>query len=237
MKIAHAFSIWMALAIGLAASGASAADDVENGKKIAKKCTACHTLNKGGKNRLGPNLFGVLGKPAGHVKDYKYSKALLDSGIVWDEANFMAFIDNPKKTIKGTKMSFAGIKKPAQRAELLAYFKTLTDAAAPKETAGNAEDGLVAAKKHCIVCHSFEKGGRVVFGPTLFDIYGKPAASIPGYEYSTAMKNSGLTWNDKNLLEFLSNPGRFLPGTTARFPGLKSAQEKADILAYLKTLK
>ena len=128
MKIAHAFSIWMALVIGLAASGASAADDVENGKKIAKKCTACHTLNKGGKNRLGPNLFGVLGKPAGHVTDYKYSKALLDSGIVWDEATFMAFITNPKKTVKGTKMSFAGLRKPEDQADVIAYLASLSDA-------------------------------------------------------------------------------------------------------------
>jgi cytochrome c len=88
-----------------------------------------------------------------------------------------------------------------------------------------------------VVCHSFEKGGKVVYGPNRFDIVGKPAGAIKGYEYSVALKNSGLTWTDKNLVGFMANPEQFVKGTKARFPGLKSAKQKADILAYMKTLK
>ena len=237
MKIANLFSLCAVSAIVLAASGVLAAGDIAKGKKLAKKCAVCHTLNKGGKNRLGPNLFDILDKPAGAVKGYKYSKAMSSSGIVWDGATFKDFVKKPKKVVKGTKMSFAGIKKATQRADLLAYFETLRSATRNQATAGNVEDGKRVAAKHCVVCHSFEKGGKLVYGPNLFGIVGKPAGAIEGYDYSTALKNSGLTWTDKNLIGFMANPEQFVKGTKARFPGLKTAKQKADILAYMKTLK
>lgn len=237
MKFSKSLILYTAATALLMASGAMAAGDVAKGKKIAKKCKSCHTLNKGGKNRLGPNLFNILGKPAGAVKGYKYSKALKASGITWDETTFTDFVAKPKKVVKGTKMSFRGIKKAPQRADLLAYFNTLRSAAAGPSSAGNVADGKIVAAKHCIVCHTFEKGGKMVFGPNLFDMYGKPAGVIKGYDYSDALARSGLTWNDKNLIGFLANPEQFLKGTKARFPGLKTAKQKADILAYMKTLK
>ena len=194
-------------------------------------------MNEGGKNKLGPNLFDILDKPAGAVKGFKYSKAMSVSGIVWDGNTFTDFVTNPKKVVKGTKMSFAGIKKATQRADLLAYFETLRGGTSNQASAGNVEDGKRVAAKHCVVCHSFEKGGKLVYGPNLFDIVGKPAGAIEGYVYSAALKNSGLTWTDKNLVGFLANPEQFIKGTKARFPGLKSAKQRADILAYMKTLK
>ncbi len=227
------FTMTMALNMSLA----NAAGDIAKGKKLAKKCTACHTLEEGGKNRLGPNLYGILNKPAGQNENYKYSKAMKNSGIIWDDHTFTDFIAKPKKVVKGTKMSFTGFKKAGQRADLLAYFKSLGDHDEAAGVVGNIEDGIRVAARTCTVCHSFEKGGKVVYGPNLFDIYGKPAAAIEGYKYSKALKASGLVWNDKNLAEFVSNPEQFVKGTTARFPGLKTAKDKADILAYIKSLK
>jgi len=218
-------------------SQAIAAGDVASGEKIAKKCKACHTLNEGGKNKLGPNLFDILDKPAGAVQGYKYSKAMSVSGIVWDGATFTDFVTKPKKVVKGTKMSFAGINRATQRADLLAYFETLRSETSKQASAGNVADGKRVALKHCVVCHSFEKGGKLVYGPNLFDILGNPAGAIEGYEYSAALKNSGLIWTDKNLVGFVANPEQFIKGTKARFPGLKSAKQRADILAYMKTLK
>jgi len=238
VKFSKLLTVYAAATAFMMATDAMAVGDVAKGKKLAKKCKACHTLKKGGKNRLGPNLFGVLGKPAGAVKGYKYSKALKASGITWDEAAFTDFVAKPKKVVKGTKMSFRGIKKAPQRADLLAYFKTLkSTAAAASSSIGNVANGKKVAAKHCIVCHTFEKGGRVVYGPNLFDMYGKPAGAIKGYAYSDALAKSGLVWNDKNLIGFLADPEQFLKGTKARFPGIKTAKQKADILAYMKTLK
>lgn len=237
MKLKNILSMCAIGALLILSSNAMAAGDAVKGKKLAKKCTACHTLTEGGKNRLGPNLFNILDKPAGNVDGYKYSKAMKSSGITWDQSTFLDFIAKPRKVVKGTKMSFTGLKKATQRTDLLAYFETLRSGDSAQGLIGNTEDGKTVATKHCTVCHSFEKGGKVVFGPNLFDMAGKPAAAIKGYKYSDALKSSGLTWTDKNIVGFLAAPEQFLPGTTARFPGLKSAKDKADILAYMKSLK
>ncbi len=237
MKNSKLFSIIAAGTLLLTASTAFAEGDVAKGKKVAKKCVACHTLKEGGKNRLGPNLFGILNKKSATNPTYKYSKAMANSGLTWDEHTFLEYITKPRKVVKGTKMSFPGIKKAAKRADLLAYFKTLRSGEDHDDIMGNVEAGKRVAKKTCTVCHSFDKGGKVVYGPNLFGIYGKKAASVEGYKYSDALKNSGLVWNDKNLAAFASNPEQFVKGTTARFPGLKSTKDAADILAYIKTLK
>lgn len=237
MKLKTILSMCAISAILVFSSDAMAAGDAEKGKKLAKKCTACHTLTEGGKNRLGPNLFNILDKPAGKVEGYKYSDEMKSSGITWDQSTFLDFIAKPRKVVKGTKMSFSGLKKATQRADLLAYFETLRSGDSAQGLIGNVEDGKKVAVKHCNVCHTFEKGGKLVFGPNLYDMVGKPAASIDGFKYSDALKSSGLVWTDKNIVGFLANPEQFLPGTTARFPGLKSAKDKADILAYMKSLK
>ena len=238
MKFTKILSISMTGIIVTMASQALAEGDIAKGKKLAKKCKSCHTMNEGGKNGLGPNLFGIIGASAGAVEGFKYSKAMSSSGILWDEATFNDFILKPKAVVAGTKMSFKGIKKATQREDLLAYFQTLRNEDDIQGTAsGNAEEGKRVADKNCVVCHSFEEGGKVVFGPNLFGIVGKPAASIEGFKYSDALKNSGLVWTDTNLVGFVSDPEQFVKGTTARFPGLKSAQEKADILTYMKSLK
>lgn len=223
------------VAIAILSAPAYAAGDAAKGEKIAKKCKACHSLDEGGKNGLGPNLYGVLGRAAGSVEGYKYSAVLADGAIVWTEPMFSDFVLKPKKAVPGTKMSFKGIKKATQREDLLAYFQTLGAQTGEAEI-GNVEAGLAVAKKHCVVCHSFEQGGRLVFGPNLFGITGQPAAAIAGFGYSEALASSGLVWTDTNLVGFLADPEGFLPGTTARFPGLDAAQDKADILAYLKSL-
>ena len=77
----------------------------------------------------------------------------------------------------------------------------------------------------------------MVLGPNLYGIFGKPAGAVEGYKYSKALLASGLTWTDANLTEFLADPEQFIKGTKARFPGVKSSKKRADIVAYLKTLK
>ena len=125
MKFTKILSISMTGIIVTMASQALAEGDIAKGKKLAKKCKSCHTMNEGGKNGLGPNLFGIIGASAGAVEGFKYSKAMSSSGILWDEATFNDFILKPKAVVAGTKMSFKGIKKATQREDLLAYFKTL----------------------------------------------------------------------------------------------------------------
>ena len=103
--------------------GTVEAGDEKKGKKVFSKCKACHTIKKGGKNRVGPNLYGVVGSKAAQVKGFRYSKAMKNSGITWDEATLDKFLIKPKKLIKKTKMAFGGLKKSSQRADLIAYLK------------------------------------------------------------------------------------------------------------------
>jgi cytochrome c len=97
------------------------------GEKVFKKCAACHKVGDGAKNGTGPILNGIVGRSAGVVEGFKYSKPLLEmaaGGLVWDDASLHAFIENPKAFMKGTKMSFAGLKKPEDRDAVIAYLAT-----------------------------------------------------------------------------------------------------------------
>ena len=107
-------------------TGNSFADgDVGKGKKVFKKCKACHTVTDGGKNLMGPNLFGIVGQKSGQKEDYKYSKAMLAANLTWDEATLATYLTKPRALVKKTKMTFGGLKKEKQRANIIAYLKTL----------------------------------------------------------------------------------------------------------------
>jgi len=125
MKTANLLAISAAAVICLSSSMAAAAGDVKKGEKIFKKCKACHTVAEGGKNKVGPNLFGIVGRAAASTDGYKYSKAMKASGLTWDVATLDTFLIKPKKLVKKTKMSFSGLKKEKQRVNLIAYLETL----------------------------------------------------------------------------------------------------------------
>lgn len=112
--------------------GMLASADVEAGKRVFNKCKSCHTVDKGGKNGIGPNLWGIVNAaPAAH-EGFKYSDALEAlKDKPWNYENLNAFLLKPKDYAKGTKMTFVGLKKESDRANLLAYLRTLADTPAP----------------------------------------------------------------------------------------------------------
>ena len=97
------------------------------GAKVFKKCAACHSIAEGGSNKIGPALWGVLGRPAGSVPGYKYSKAMASHGKNWSFEEMNGFLTKPKNWIKGTKMSFAGLKKAEDRAAVILYMNENTN--------------------------------------------------------------------------------------------------------------
>lgn len=118
-NIATIATLLTALATPVLAEG-----DAAKGEKIFKKCKACHAVGEGAKNKVGPMLTGVIGNPAGQNPDFKYSKpmkAAAEEGLVWDTANLTEFLTKPKDFMKGTKMSFAGLKKESDIENVLAY--------------------------------------------------------------------------------------------------------------------
>jgi cytochrome c len=115
-----------------------ASASVEKGQAQFKKCAGCHTIDKDGKNGTGPNLYGVLGGPTAHKSDFAYSpaiKALHDQGMTWTPENFVHFITSPQAFAKGTKMSFPGLPKAQDRADLLAFVHSKSDNPIPLPTA------------------------------------------------------------------------------------------------------
>ena len=121
--IKHLFVITGILTIMLVFSSANA-DDTVNGKKAFKKCAVCHSLQEG-KNKIGPSLHNLLDRKAGSVEGYRYSKAMKNSDVVWDEESLDKFLTKPRKFIKKTKMSFLGIEKKSLRDDLISFFKQL----------------------------------------------------------------------------------------------------------------
>ncbi len=101
--------------------------DVEKGKKVAKKCKACHDVKQGGPNKVGPNLWGIVGASKASKDGFAYSGALGGLGGEWTYDALDAFLKRPKEYAPGTKMAFAGLKKPTDRANLIAYLRTLGD--------------------------------------------------------------------------------------------------------------
>ena len=107
--------------------------DVKAGEAISKKCTSCHTFDKGGKNGVGPNQWNLVGNHFAHNETYSYSAAVSDlkDKKKWGFQELSDFLSGPKKYIPGNKMSFAGVSKPEDRANLIAYLNTLTDKPLP----------------------------------------------------------------------------------------------------------
>ena len=95
--------------------------DVDHGAKVFKKCAACHSIKKGGGNKIGPKLWNVMFRPVGAITDYKYSKALSTYGKEWTWEEMNGFLTKPSKWIKGNKMGFAGLKTEKERASILLY--------------------------------------------------------------------------------------------------------------------
>ena len=114
VKVVEAVDIKALLAMG----------DIGHGEKVFKKCTACHQIAAGGKNMIGPNLWSVIGRTAGSIGDYKYSKAMIAYGKEWTFEEMNSYLIKPQAYVKGTKMAFAGLRKEKDRASVILYMNS-----------------------------------------------------------------------------------------------------------------
>ena len=113
-KVAEVVDIKALLAMG----------DLGHGEKVFKKCSACHQIAADGKNMIGPNLWGVIGRTAGSISDYKYSKAMVAYAKEWSYEEMNSYLIKPQAYIKGTKMAFAGLRKEKDRASVILYMNS-----------------------------------------------------------------------------------------------------------------
>ena len=120
-KVAKVVDIKALLAMG----------DLGHGEKVFKKCSACHQIAADGKNMIGPNLWGVIGRTAGSISDYKYSKAMVAYAKEWSYEEMNSYLIKPQAYIKGTKMAFAGLRKEKDRASVILYMNSKSNSPKP----------------------------------------------------------------------------------------------------------
>lgn len=226
--------------------------DIAKGEKTFAKCASCHTIDQGGAAGLGPNLWGTLGaNVASHP--FAYSDALKGKGGKWDWTSMSAWLENPAKYASGTKMSFAGLPDPQERANLMVYLNSKSASplplpavpeapaagAAPEAAAvvGDAAKGQKSFAK-CAACHTITPGGANGIGPNLVGVFGEGIGQgRGGYAFSDALKGKGGNWDDASLDAWLADPAKFAAGNKMTFAGISDAQERANIIAYLKSVK
>ncbi|MCA3279403.1 MAG: cytochrome c family protein [Roseomonas sp.] len=125
------FRIAMLAAPLLLAPSFASAQDAEAGQRVFNQCRACHTVDQGGRNGVGPNLYGVFDRRAGAVEGFRYSapmRAKAEEGLTWNEANLRAYITNPKAVVPAGSMAFAGLRNEQQLNDLIAYLRRATGA-------------------------------------------------------------------------------------------------------------
>jgi cytochrome c len=214
----------------------------------AAQCGACHTLDRDGIAMVGPNLWGVAGASVAAKQGYHYSDALRALGGRWTPARLDQWLTRPQAMAPGTRMGFAGLDDPGQRADLVAFLIGLAPAAAPPaagaapvafETLVDGADpkqGAAAAAAQCGACHGFDKGGAAMVGPNLYGVVGRGVAQAPDYAYSASLSAHRGVWTVTALGDWLANPRQFAPGTKMGFAGIADPGQRAPIVAYLRTL-
>ena len=232
---------------------------------VHKVCAACHTLGEGQAAGLGPNLYGIVGAPHAHMAGYDYSSAIKAKKGPWTYDALNEWLTKPSAYAPGTKMTYTGIPSPKTRADVIAYLRTLsknpeplppvprtapgaTPAAAaapatpaeppigPMIAAASPADGEKLVQKYCAICHSFNKGGHPIVGPNLWGVVGAPHGHEAGFDYSTALKSKQGPWTYAELNQWLTKPSAYAPGTRMGFVGLPKEKERAEVIAYLRTL-
>jgi cytochrome c len=124
-----------------------ASASADKGQSAAKKCTSCHSFEKGGPNKVGPDLYGIVDRPRAHHEGFEYSAALKEKGGNWSYDELDKFLTNPKAYIAGTKMAFAGIASPTERADVISYLRTLADTPAALPVVDKKADAKPADTK------------------------------------------------------------------------------------------
>jgi cytochrome c len=239
-----------------------AAASADQGQQLASKvCAICHNFNEGGTAKVGPDLYGVLGRQVATFPGFDYSSALKGKKGPWTYDELNEWLYKPAGYAPGTRMAFAGLSNNKQRADVIDYLRSLSHnpeplpavtatpaaahaAAAPSgppsiDTAlatGDEPAGDKFAHQVCGICHTFNKGDPARVGPNLYGILGEPHAHMAGFDYSSALKGKQGPWTYDELNAWLTSPQKYAPGTRMAFPGIPQEKMRANVILFLRSL-
>ena len=223
--------------------------DATKGAAVFQKCAACHTNTQGGANGVGPNLYGILGDDIGKGRGgFAFSDGLSKLGGKWDFKTIDKWLTGPSAMVPGTKMTFAGLDDPQDRANVIVFLNkqgsNLPLPPVPAAAAAGAPAAAVAVGDpvkgkdvfaRCGACHTNNAGGANGIGPNLHGIVGDDIGKgRGGFAFSDGLAKVGGKWDAAKLDTWLSGPAAMVPGTKMTFAGLDNAQDRANVIAYLK---
>lgn len=227
------------------AEAAPSERQLENGKKAFSHCANCHTLNPEVPLKMGPHLHGVIGREIASDPSYQYSEALASKRGIWSEKELSRFLVRPSHVVQGTKMHYRGMMSPHAREDLIVYLKfastqdpssIVIDDIAARVDNGDIYRGALLAER-CLACHTVSHDGKHGIGPNLIGIIGRKAASAPGFDYSERLMKRDIIWDPEQLNMFIFEIKKFDQGSHAAFYNLRRLKDRADIIAWLYTLK
>ncbi|WP_082719863.1 c-type cytochrome [Kordiimonas lipolytica] len=227
-----------------AMAGQPEAED-SRGPALFQNCVRCHTIAKDAPHRYGPNLHGLMERDIASAPGFDYSQTLLDQAGRWDRKRLNAFIAKPHLALPGNKMPYSGLMNPHDRADLLDWLMLASSDPKLDESVdkplgiysrGAPERGR-ALSRPCQVCHNFrpEEGHKI--GPNLFGVIGRKVAGAEGYDYSDQHLRRGGYWTPEALENFFLERKSFRQGTHRAFRTLKGPIDRANLIAWLATLK
>lgn len=217
---------------------------VLRGGKLFSLCANCHTVGPTGDHRVGPNLYGILGRTIASAPEFDYSPALENMDGVWTAATLDEFLQRPNHAVPGTDMTFRGLNNPTDRQDLINWLALQADnSPLPSETdalpeallKGDADRGAELFHP-CQACHSYNQGEPNRIGPNLFGVVGRPIASAKGFHYSEYILRLKGDWTPERLNAFMFENKRFAQGSHMAFHSLVTLADRADLIAWLKTI-
>ncbi|WP_082701739.1 c-type cytochrome [Novosphingobium sp. FSW06-99] len=230
--------------------------DAAKGEAIFAKCKACHTIDQGAANGIGPNLWAVVGDAIAQGRGgFAFSDGLKAHTGKWDFDQLDKWLTSPAAFATGTKMTFAGLTDPVDRANVILYLNSkgsnlplpapVAASAAPAAGAAAATPAVAlvgdatAGEKvfaKCKACHTIDQGAPNGIGPNLYGIAGDAIAEgRGGFAFSDGLKAHKGNWDAATLDQWLSGPAKFATGTKMTFAGLDDAKQRADVIAYLNS--
>lgn len=213
---------------------------LERGERAFAECVTCHTLSTNGKHGAGPNLYGIFGRKIASAPGFSYSESLLALDGLWDEDTLNRYIARPKFIAPDNIMAYPGLQSPHARADLISWFKTKpefyeSDLLTQVERSTSAR--WQSLSRSCKTCHSVTKGARSKIGPNLWGIIGREFASVPDFSYSNDLASRRGVWTAEALNKFFTETRKANQGTHFAFRALKSQSDRAEVIAWLSSLR